>query len=274
MITGATGFVGGALASALVADGATVHALVRRPDAVLPTGAKPVVMPATAAELADRVATLAPEVVFHLATHFVGVHTATDVEPLIAANVLFGTQLAQALSVTPPRLLVNVGTAWQHGEDGEYAPAALYAATKQAMEDILRFYAGAFPVANVKLFDTYGPADTRGKLLAILDRASRDGRPLDLSPGEQLIDLLHVDDVVAALRAAPEGDWSAASGAAVPLRELVARFERITGRGVPVNWGAREYRAREMFTPWNAGPRVPGWAPQITLDDGIKELYA
>lgn len=283
LVTGATGFIGGRLAAALAADGGRVHALVRGSSdlSALPEGVEPVVAPETAAELRDVLAPIGAEHVFHLATCFRGVHTTQDIEPLVAANVLFGTQLAEALAAAPPRVLVNVGTAWQSGESGTYEPAALYAATKQAMEDILRFYAqaGALSVVSVRLFDSYGPGDTRGKLLAVLDRASRSGETLQMSPGEQLIDLLHVDDVVRALRTAagaadePWQTWSASSGDAVSLRRLVERFGAAVGRPVSVDWGARPYREREMFSPWDAGPAVPGWSPQIGLEDGIAATF-
>lgn len=285
LVTGATGFVGGHLAAALARDAAwEVHALVRAATdgARLPDGVRAHVIPPTAAELRPVVAQIAPDVIFHLATCFRGQHATEDVEPLVAANVLFGTQLAEAAAGAPPRVFVNVGTAWQRDDEGAYLPAALYAATKQAMEDILRYYAeaGAFPVADVKLFDTYGPGDERGKLLALLAGAAERGEPLRMSPGEQLIDLLHVDDVVDALRAAAEAAegpwsaWSASSGAPLALRALVERFSSITGRPVPVEWGARPYRPREMFEPWQAGDPVPGWTPQVALDDGIRSLWS
>lgn len=283
LVTGATGYIGGRLATALVADGWRVAALVRASsdDAGLDPRVERLVIPASAQDLAPLLAELRPEVAYHLATCFRGTHSIADVEPLVAANVLFGVQLAEALAVSPPRVLVNVGTAWQRDADGGYRPAALYAATKQALEDILRFYAGsgALRIADVKLFDTYGPGDPRGKLLALLAAAADAGTPLPMSPGEQLIDLLHVDDVVAALRAAadaadaPWHSWSASSGDPRTLRELVALFEQATGRTVPVEWGARPYRPREMFTPWNAGARVPGWHPRVSLAAGIAQVW-
>lgn len=283
LVTGATGFVGGHLARSLALDGWEVHALLRpgRDAQALPEGVLPLWMPASARELARELQAVAPSAAFHLATLFRGRHTAQDVEPLVAANVLLGTQLAEALAERPPEVMLNVGTAWQRDEEGGYRPAALYAATKQAMEDILRYYAeaGAFPVVDVKLHDTYGPGDVRGKLLSGLDRASRTGEPLRMSPGEQLIDLLHVEDVVRALRRAAssaDGPWTgyaAGSGHPRRVRELVALFAEATGRSVPVEWGAVGYRAREMFTPYQVGPPVPDWSPSIALEDGIRAVY-
>jgi nucleoside-diphosphate-sugar epimerase len=284
LVTGATGFIGRHLVRSLLADGIAVQAIVRPGSDVrpLPDGVELIHFDgSTAAALAELLSRSGrPDVVFHLATKFVGVHRTEDVEPLIAANVLLGTQLAEALVTRRPSVVVNVGTAWQHDVDASYRPAALYAATKQAMEDILRYYAesGAFPVTNVKLFDTYGPDDPRGKLLDLLAAAGREGRVLRMSPGEQLIDLLHVHDAVSALRAAAavRDGWrsfSAGSGHPLPLRELVEVFGTVTGRPVQVEWGARPYRQREMFEPWNAGPPVPGWRPRISLDDGIRSIW-
>jgi nucleoside-diphosphate-sugar epimerase len=281
LVTGATGFLGGHLCRALVADGVAVTALVRSPgDASrVPEAVAVRTIPTTAAELTEVVAELRPEAVFHLATLFRGQHVTADVEPLVAANVLFGTQLAEALARGgPPRVLVNVGTSWQADEHGAYRPAALYAATKQAMEDVLRFYAesGDLRIANVRLFDTYGPQDERGKLLSLLVRAGRDGDELSMSGGEQLIDLLHADDAVRALRRAadaldePWAVWSASSGRPVSVRELVDLVGRVTGRPVPVRWGARPYRLREMFDLFDAGPAVPGWSPTIPLEQGLE----
>lgn len=283
LITGATGFVGSHLTRSLVRDGWHVVALVRASsDVSLPRDVEIVVMPGSARDLAKDLRNLAPDVVWHLATCFRGTHRTEDIEDLVSANILLGTQLAEVLAGDPPPVLVNSSTAWQRDEQGAYRPAALYAATKQAMEDILFYYAdrGSIRVADVKLFDTYGPDDGRGKLLSQLHRASVTGEELAMSPGEQLIDLLFIDDVVGALRAAAEAasapwqSWSSSSGCPRPLREVVALFESVTRRVVPIRWGALPYRGREMFAPWHAGEPVPGWMPRTTLEEGIRKTWS
>jgi len=284
LVTGATGFVGGHLTRRLLAAGWEVDALTRTTSRRehLPAAVLPLPIPPTARALAETLSGRRHDVVFHLATLFRGIHAVDDVEPLIAANVLFGAQLAEALAAAPPKVLLTAGTAWQYDHRGEYRPAALYAATKMAFEDILRFYADRrlFPVPVVNLFDTYGPEDRRGKLVAALVSAAHRGVPLEMSPGEQLIDLLHVDDVTSALmQAARAGStarwsvWSASSGDPVTLRALVGRLERALGMPVPVAWGAREYRAVEMFEPFIAGPRVPGWSPTVDPEAGLREVF-
>ena len=124
--------------------------------------------------------------------------------PLVDSNVLVGTQVAEAMLRAGCRGIVNTGTSWQRDARGAYDPVCLYAATKQAFEDVLTYYVSAegFAATTLRLYDTYGPDDPRPKLVNALAGALRSGTPLSLSPGEQLLDLVHIDDVTAAFAAA------------------------------------------------------------------------
>jgi nucleoside-diphosphate-sugar epimerase len=279
LVTGASGFVGPHLVRRLLADGWEVG-VVARSSSGLPhdVGQRCRVVPSDVdqqAFLAD-VQGFAPDVCFHLATHFVGVHGPADVDPLIDANLRLGTRLADALSTLPDVAFVNVGTVWQHHDGRAYGPTSLYAATKQAFVDVLQFFAECTPlrVVTVELSDTYGPDDHRVKLLQLLVRAHRTGEPLLLSPGEQLVDLVHVADVVDALiRAVPlagaQAPCYAVGGEPMAVRDYVALVGELLGAAVPVEWGARPYRPREMMRPWRHFPRLPGWQPAIGLREGL-----
>ena len=52
-------------------------------------------------------------------------------------------RLVEALAQGGCGTFVNTGSAWQHVDGEPYRPKSLYAATKQAFEDIVHFYAGA-----------------------------------------------------------------------------------------------------------------------------------
>jgi nucleoside-diphosphate-sugar epimerase len=262
----------------LVADGATVDALVRRTDADLPAGVRAHTIPDGIDDLITLVAELRPDVCFHLATAFRGVHQPGDIEAMVAANVGFGTALAEAVQRAGDCTFVNTGTVWQHFEARPYSPVSLYAAMKQAFTDVLRFYTEVegLPVVTLELTDTYGPGDTRAKLLPFLVRAARDGTTMEMTDGTQLIDLVHVDDAVSALLATAAGTpgetYGATGGETLTLRELVARFETVTGLTLHIRWGVRPSRAREMLTPWMVSPPPPGWAPHVSLDHGLRGL--
>lgn len=284
LVTGATGFIGSHLVHRLVADGWEVHALVRAPFGRVPAGVTEHEVPQHPEDLVGVVGDVAPNVCFHLATRFQATHAPADVAGLVAANVGFGATVVEAVTATTRCPFVNVGTVWQHFE-GSASPTTLYAATKQAFEDVLGFYRDVemLPAATLELSDTYGPCDQRPKLVPLLLAAARDGTTLELSPGEQLVDLVHVDDVVRALLAVAaamldgrvvSGTFAARSGLPVTVRRLVGLVELATGRALDVRWGARPYRAREMFTPWPSAPPPPGWAASVPLADGLAALVS
>jgi nucleoside-diphosphate-sugar epimerase len=224
-----------------------------------------------------------PTVVFHLAARFVAEHRPDDVAGLVLDNVLFSSQLFEAMVRAGCHRLVNTGTAWQHRGGAAGVPVTLYAATKQAAEDVLRYYTDASPLRAVtlKLHDTYGPDDPRVKLFTLLARTAAAGTPLPMSPGEQLLELVHVDDVVAAFLVAAErlarADapahecFAVAAARRYSLREVVRLYGEITGRRADVVWGGRPYREREVMVPWE-GPVLPGWEARIALPDGLRTM--
>lgn len=289
LLTGGTGFIGSHLARRLVADGWQVHLLIRSSSNLkllhaIHDQVHLHMIPGETAELVAMLATIQPVLVYHLASLFIARHTTPDVTPLMLSNIAFPAQLLEAMAVNGVHRLVNTGTAWQHYESNDYHPVSLYAATKQAFEAILQFYFETTPLRSItlKLFDTYGPQDPRPKLFHILRQALRHKGRLDMTPGEQQMDMVHIDDVVDAFIIAGQRlqksqvkaseEYAVSSGAVLTLRELVERYLGMTRQPVEVVWGARPYRPREVMKTWTGGKPVPGWAPRISLDTGLKQM--
>jgi nucleoside-diphosphate-sugar epimerase len=228
------------------------------------------------------VAQARPDVVFHLASLFLAQHEAKDVESLIQSNVLLGNQLLEAMKVNEVGRLINTSTSWQHYNNEDYNPVCLYAATKQAFETILEYYVQAcsIKVITLKLFDTYGPNDPRPKLFHLLKKAATSREPLNMSAGEQLIDLVHIEDVIDAYlisaqrlldgKVTQHESYAISSGCPLPLKNLVRLYSEVTKQNVIVNWGARPYRLREVMNTWNSGAKLAGWNPKISLECGMK----
>lgn len=277
LVTGATGFIGGRLAARAVAARHEVHALLRAGGNAtrLPSGATPHWDDGALDALLAR---LAPDAVLHLATRYQHGHAHGDIAPMLEANVTFGARLADAAARTAVRGFVTLGTGAQFAGPDHATPATLYAASKQAFETLLGTIvrASGLPAATLIVFDTFGPGDPRGKILDRMIAAARGGTPLDLSPGDQAIDLVHVEDVVDAIlaatdalaagRLAPGGRFVLSSGEAITLRTLAARIEAALGRPVPANWGALPYRPGEIMIPWRGGEALPGWRPARRLE--------
>jgi nucleoside-diphosphate-sugar epimerase len=284
-ITGATSFVGRHLVRALLERGWTVHALARpSPTPRWSLAAPGLVWHAYDGSLESvetAVAAGRPQVAIHLASVFRAEHQSSDITPLIEANLLLGTQLAEALVRHDCRLLVNTGTAWQHFQDRPYDPVNLYAATKQALQDILEYFVQAkqLRVITLKLYDTYGPEDDRPKILRLLQDAAATGKELALSPGEQRLNMVYIDDVSAAFlqatdrlmsgRCGGQESYAVAAAETVSLRELVGLVQEVLGRPIAARWGIRPYRAREVMVPWK-GPTLPDWSCRISLQEGLR----
>lgn len=288
LMTGITGFIGGRLAKRLLANGWAVHALIRsssRRDGIVSRCATWHHYDGTGQSIRTAIAATRPDIVMHLATAFSGGRGTEDAERLVAANVLFPTQLAEAMLAENCTTLINTGSFWQHsGADG-LRPFDLYAATKTALEQLLSYYqdADGLTCVTLSLYDTYGPDDPRRKIIPLLLDAIRTDEVLDLSPGDQILDLTHVDDVARAFEIAarvllgsdqPFGRKVHVSGERLSLRQLVNRIEQVGGRPVPVRLGARPYRPHEIMVPIIPGPTetLPDWRPAYTLDMGLKQL--
>lgn len=288
LVTGATGFVGSHLARRLVREGWQVHVLSRAgshlPDAGEFAQVTSHIHDGSTEDMVRCVAQAKPDVVFHLASLFLSQHATKDIDALIQSNVLFGNQLLEAMKVNEVNCLINTGTSWQHYDNEDYNPVCLYAATKQAFEALLEYYVQACGIKAItlKLFDTYGPNDPRPKLFHLLNKAANSGETLDMSAGEQLIDLVHIDDVVEAYliaaqrllegKVAKHETYAVSSGRPLPLKELVQLYAEVTKQTVNVNWGARLYRYREVMVPWNCGVGLAGWRPKLTLEEGMQKI--
>jgi len=282
LLTGASGFVGAALTRRLLAEGWEVHLLLRASSSTegLPPQAQVHRHDGSTLQLIDIMRAAAPEVVFHLASLFLAVHKPEDVERLIHANLLFSTQLVEAMAACGVRQLVNTGTSWEHYEDQAYNPVCLYAATKAAFTALLHYYVEVHQlrVITLKLFDTYGAGDTRPKVLNLLKRVANEGTSLGMSPGEQLVDLVYIDDVMDAFvlasaqlatQAAGIEEYGVSSGQPVPLKEIAALYAQVSGKPLNIAWGGRPYREREVMLPWHSYRSVPGWRPKVGLAQGL-----
>jgi len=286
LVTGASGYLGSHLARRLVDDGWEVHVLLRQDSRFAlhgPPGRRVAIHRVGGAtfELVEAVRRAAPDAVFHLAAAFVAEHGPADVAPLVEANLLFGTQLLEAMHANGVRLLVNTGTAWQHYGNRDYDPVNLYAATKQAFEAILAYYVHAqgFSAATLVLCDTYGPDDPRPKLMRALWQAAMAGSPLEMTSGVQMLDMVFVDDVIEAflsaeraLRGSGAGHcrYGVSSGAPLCLKDFIACFETAAGVQLDLRWRARPDRPRDALTPWIGFTPPPGWHPRVSLVEGIR----
>ncbi len=245
LVTGASGFIGGLLCERLLENHDEVFALVRRAGSE-PAGTRPL-----RAELSDGVSlhtalSLArPDVVIHLAAE---IASQRDERKVRAVNVE-GTRLllaaCTALAGAPdapgaPRFVFSstVVTGDARGEllseDQPLPVQTPYGRSKQEGERLIR--ESGLPAVVIRPSHVYGPGGWYAE--EIVPRLRQPGRFAVIGKGENLWDVVHVDDVVSALvlaaLIAPAGStYHVADDQPITYRDFMAATADALGVGRP-----------------------------------------
>jgi nucleoside-diphosphate-sugar epimerase len=287
LVTGATGFIGQNLVKVLLDKNYEVHCIVR-----VDSNTSNISQNITIFKYDENVGSLIDyfneqkfDGVIHLASLFLASHTQEDIANLISSNVKFGTELLEASKQSNTKWFINTGTFWQNYENESYNPVNLYAATKEAFESIAKYYTQTSNLifTTIKLNDTFGANDTRNKVFNLWNKITKSGEILEMSAGEQIIDISYIDDVISAyevlithLSSDQKEDFKSkefvvTNNEKMSLKELSKVFEEATNTKLSIKWGVRPYREREVMIPYNNGQTVPNWNQQYTLKQAIQK---
>lgn len=266
LITGATGFVGRNLYAGLLKEH-ELYVLTRESsDSTVLTPEHEYVFTGDIQHLENYLRSERIDGIIHLATKYVADHSNDQIKDMILSNIYLGTAVLDAASKAGVKWFLNVGTIWQNYNSpdysDEYNPVNLYAATKQAFMTIAKFYTETTGIrfCTLKLCDTYGPNDSRKKIIDLFSRIAASGETLAMSPGEQLIDIVHIDNVVKEFVKLIEilsdptkeyrEEYVVTSGRQISLRTLANEYEINNGVSLNIEWGGRPYRKREVMKPY------------------------
>jgi nucleoside-diphosphate-sugar epimerase len=271
LVTGASGFVGGALCRRLRAEGVRVRGLGRSAE-----GAAAAADEAVACDLAAAAppaeAFAGAGTVFHLAarTHAVD-ESPADEAKYVRLNVDGTRRLVDAAAAAGVRRVVLVssvkalgegGPGWVE-EDAEPAPTTVYGRTKLAAERLVAERCGAAGLAwsCLRLPMVYGPGQ-KGNLERMIAAIARRRFP-PLPDTGQRRSMVHVENVVDALVAL--GADSAADGRTYVVaderpygtREIVDRVHHALGRPPP-RWSVPAWALAAAAAVGDAARRVLG----------------
>ena len=300
LVTGGAGFLGANLCHALGARGARVTAL----DGFLfGGGANPKNLDGADVELVRgdiRDIDLRPlcegaVAIFNLAAQTS--HMGGQADPLadIAVNAVAQVRLIQAArEAAPDAVVVHASTRQFYGrveklpvdESQPVAPPDANGVSKFAGEQywMLEHRVRGRPVVSLRLTNCYGPRlrvrDARQTFLGIWLRCVLEDRPFEVWGGDQLRDLTYVDDVTSAFIRAAEspachgGIYNIGGPPPASLRELADMLVRLAGP--PAHYALKEFpadRARIDIGSYHADDSAfrtaAGWAPTVSLEDGI-----
>ena len=285
LVTGASGFIGRACLPFLVEKGYEVHGVSARGGGAPLAGVRwHRADLLDAAELTSVVRDVAPTHLLHLAwiaTPGVYTTSSTNLEWLRSSLELFrvfadlgGTRIVGAGSCLEYRL--DHGYLREHGTPLD--PTTLYGACKHALQLALDHWSEGVRVTAAwgRIFFLYGPNEHPARLVSSVIRSLLQGKDALCSPGDQIMDFLHVSDVGEAfaclLDSEISGPVNVASGRPVAVKDVVNLIARQLERTDLVRLGAMPRREGEPPVLLADVARLKnevGFSPKYDLESGI-----
>jgi UDP-glucose 4-epimerase len=302
LVTGAAGFIGSHLTSALLDRGAEVIGLdcftdyYPRPikDANLDVNRRrsgfQFVEDSVQAAPLDRLLDGTTHV-FHLAAQ-AGVRKSwgRDFRVYTDNNVDATQRLLEACVGRPLQRFVYASSSSVYGdnatipmrEEGLPQPVSPYGVTKLAAEQLCYLYQvnHGVPTASMRYFTVYGPRQRPDMAFNRFIRAALKGEPITLyGDGEQTRDFTFVTDAVAATIAAGERGvpgrvYNVGGGSRVSVNHVLDIVARLAGHPLEIRReGSQKGDMRDTYADTSRAKADLGFAPRVSLEDGLEAEY-
>jgi nucleoside-diphosphate-sugar epimerase len=106
---------------------------------------------------------------------------------------------------------------------------------------------------------------------------------LDLSPGDQILDFIHVEDVVSFYihlienfsKIPNQSNFNLGTGKGHSLKQIASLLEIISNKKTNINWGGKDYRKSDiMYAVANLEHinKIFDWKPKISLEEGLSKM--
>jgi nucleoside-diphosphate-sugar epimerase len=215
-VTGAAGFIGSHLLNVANRRGHQVVALRRSPDRQprIPLEREPQWLDKEISALVESDFE-GCDVLIHLAAHS-AYHPYDTLENCILGNVIEPIGMFRKAAAGGLLNIVAAGTCFEYGAAGErlgripidapLEPTTSYPASKAAatvaFQSLVRELGASMKM--LRIFQVYGPGEAEGRLWPSLRAAALSGNDLEMTPGDQIRDFVHVSVVAEAFVDAAE----------------------------------------------------------------------
>jgi UDP-glucose 4-epimerase len=302
LVTGAAGFIGSHVTSALLDRGCTVTGLdaftdyyprpIKEANLAVNSGRPGFRFVEGTLQAVDLGALLDGHThVFHLAAQ-AGVRKSwgRDFRTYTENNVEATQLLLEACVGRPIERIVYASSSSIYGdnasipmrEDALPQPVSPYGVTKLAAEQLgyLYFVNHRVPVTSVRYFTVYGPRQRPDMAFNRFIRAVLNDEPITLyGDGEQTRDFTYVTDAVAATLAAAERGvpgraYNVGGGSRVTVNDVLEIIGKLAGKSPVVRREpAQKGDMRDTFADTTLARADLGFAPAVTLEQGLEAEY-
>jgi CDP-paratose synthetase len=259
LITGASGYVGSNLVRSLAETNHSVHLVLRKInlnievfnsklDCHIYNGIE---------KLIDYFKEVEPELVIHAAGYIVNNYDTSDLKYLIDSNIYFGLEILEAMRVSGCKKIINIGSLYQTKKVNKYQNFNLYAATKNAFEEIIDYYVTAYGISvlRMRFSNIYGLENKRSILNRLIKHV---GNPSEFKfySGDKLLNFINIDEVINSIISNLDSFIKSESSYHKPiiiksrnsilLSELINLIEQISNETLNHNLKSSQYSKRKI----------------------------
>lgn len=223
--------------------------------------------------------------IFHLASLSQRELNSNIISKMIDSNIKFPTQLLENSINNNVKFFINTGSVYEYelnnppiSEKTKIKPFNLYASTKTAFEDILKFYSANYDLncSTLKLFTPYGPKDNENKITPYLIISSMKKEKIHIKSPNKTLDLIYIDDVINSYITVMNNiskfneydSFNIGTGVGTRIKDLLEIIESNLGKNKNVTYGNSE-----DDQVWCSNKKINKklrWNPKIKIEDGIK----
>ncbi len=280
LVSGASGFIGGALCSKLVEIGAQVTGLSR----TVQSGGQIHWLACDVTDqdaVRDAVFQTKPDVIYHLASEVTGSRDKECVSRLFHANLASTVYLMTAASDAGVSRFVQTGSQEEPDSSiGDITPTSPYAAAKWASSAYARMFHKLYGlgIVHLRVFMVYGPAQKDlAKLIPYCILESLAGRSPVVGAGTRKVDWVYVDDVVRGMLLAGivpdiEGKtFEIGTGKLTSVRHIVEMVLGVANPALAAEFSnATRSTEIEYVANFANSTRLLNWKPQVQLEEGLR----
>ena len=298
LVTGGAGFIGSHVAEALLGQGHEVHVLDdlssgKRENA--PSTAALHIIDIRAREAAQLMEEEQFEILVHHAAQMDVRRSVADPLFDVSVNVVGLLNLMEAGQRSSLRKVIFASTGGaiygepEHvpqTEDHTLRPVSPYGVAKLAAEKYLHFYQNQYGISYVALRygNVYGPRQNphgeAGVVAIFAQRFLSGAQPVIHGDGRQTRDYVFVRDVARANLAAlayegPSSAFNIGTGRETDVVTLFRVLRRELGAEAEEQYAeAQEGEQRRSVLSYELAKRRLGWAPRVSIEEGLKETAA
>jgi NAD dependent epimerase/dehydratase len=305
LVTGASGFIGSHVVEALLASDADVRACVHynsrndwgQLDDLPPDvrSAIEVIPGAIQDPFSVRSAVRGCEIVLHLAA-LIGIpYSYIAPQSYVETNVTGTLNILEACRAESVERIVHTSTSETYGT-AQYTPIderhplqgqSPYSASKIGADKMAESYWRSFelPVVTLRPFNTFGPRQSLRAVIPTIMSQALSGEVIRLGSRSPVRDFTYVQDTARAFLAAATADQAvgevlnAGNGKGITIGDLADLILEIAGSSAEIRVDDSRVRPEasevlELVADASRIRELTGWAPEVSLRDGLERVAA